>query len=669
MKIVALFILASCTLPVFSQSSPVVKFGKIAASDFGKKSYEIDTSASAVVLFETGSTKVVGVKDWFALEFEIHRRVHILNKNGYSHATVEIPLYTVGDKQEKLSEFKAVTYNLENGAVVESKLESNSLFSEKKNKNLVVKKFTMPGLKEGSIIEFQFKITSDFLFNIQPWNFQGAAPKLWSEYKVTIPQFLNYILIAQGYLPFYAKDRKDKAGDFTIEQKKDGPYGIDVGSDKLSIHCGVTDFRWVMKDVPAMKEEAFTSTVDNYIQKMEFQLSGYQDPLVEKKVMNTWEQLADDLLKDEDFGLQIENAQNWLPNLVQPILEGASAEIDKTKKIYAYVRDHFTCTDHNKFYTRQSLKDVFKNKNGNESEINLLLTAMLRSAGISADPVILSTRENGFVYPNYPIIGRFNYVISRATVGGDNILLDASYSYLGFAKLNYDCYNGQARIINAAATPLDLGSDKLAENELVNVNLMRDENEGWMGKINDMQGYYQSLETREKIKSNGQEGFFNELAKGYDNDVAIEHGVVDSLTHYEAPVRLNYDIKFGKDKADIFYLTPFFTKRSKQNPFKSANRFYPVEMPYKINDVYVLTMTVPDGYLVDEIPKSILLKMDASDNVVYEYKITQSGNYINLRSHLQINKTLFGPSEYDGLREFFNRVVAKQNEQIVFKKK
>jgi len=69
-------------------------------------------------------------------------------------------------------------------------------------------------------------------------------------------------------------------------------------------------------------------------------------------------------------------------------------------------------------------------------------------------------------------------------------------------------------------------------------------------------------------------------------------------------------------------------------------------------------------------------EIDTSANAVVLYEMGSSrirgsvkGNTINLQCWLQINKTTFQPSEYGRLREFFNQVVAKQNEQIVFKKK
>lgn len=657
------------TLSAFTQTSPNVKFGKLSSDDLSKKSYTIDTGAAAVILYDIGSTNIKGnIKGWFSAEFKIYRRIHILNKNGYDHATVEIPLYANGEDEEKLDNLKASTYNLENGKVIETKLEKSSVFKQKVNKNLVIRKFTLPNVREGSIIEYEFQITSDFLFNLQPWSFQSNIPKLWSEYKVALPSFLTYTLISQGYQSFYISDRKDKEGSYLVDQKHEGPYGAMI-SDRLSINCGVSVFRWAMKDVPAMKEEAYTSTIGNYVARLEFQLAGYTAPLVEQKVMTTWSDLAARLLKRDDFGMQLQDAASWVPDLLPAVLKGATNETEKAKKIYTYVRDQFTCTDHSQLYPEQTLKTVYKKNSAGVAEINLFLTAMLRAAGLKADPVILSTKAHGFIYPQYPIIGRFNYVITLVKADGKDLFLDASYPQLGFGKLNYDCYNGPARVINEEAPAIKLESDQLTENEVVYINLTYDKNLGWMGKVSEARGYFGSLTTRQKIKEKGEEAFFTDLRKEYGSDAQVEHTEIDSLLTYEEPVTLHYDLKLGKGETDIIYFEPVLTEKYRHNPFKSADRQYPVEMPYKINETYVLDLTVPEGYIADEIPKPLKLKLDASGNGTFDYFINQTGNTISIRARLQINKTLFHPADYNTLREFFNQVMAKQNEQIVFKKK
>src|SRR4051812_40131467 len=123
-----LFCTVVCSLSA-QEKSPYLKFRKVTVEELQKKIYTIDSNANAVVLSDLGAAAVEGNdKGWFSISFTHHRVVHILNKNGYDEAEVEIDLYTEGDVEEKLDNIKAVTYNLENGKVVESKLDKSSIF-------------------------------------------------------------------------------------------------------------------------------------------------------------------------------------------------------------------------------------------------------------------------------------------------------------------------------------------------------------------------------------------------------------------------------------------------------------------------------------------------------------------------------------------------------------
>src|SRR5215203_4495141 len=94
MKSLLTFSLLTCTLISFSQqqtASPYTKFGKITAEELQKRVYSIDSNANAVVLSDIGEAAVEGNnKGWFSVVFKRHRVVHILNKNGYDEANVEV---------------------------------------------------------------------------------------------------------------------------------------------------------------------------------------------------------------------------------------------------------------------------------------------------------------------------------------------------------------------------------------------------------------------------------------------------------------------------------------------------------------------------------------------------------------------------------------------------
>jgi transglutaminase-like putative cysteine protease len=650
----------------FTQEKPPVKFGKVSPEDFKTTVYSIDSNANAVIIADVGSTEMLGnSKGGVSLEFQNYRRVHILNKNGYDIGNVSIGIYTNNNAEEELVNLKAVTYNLENGKVVETKLETKSaVFKDKINKNLVIKKFTFPNIKEGSIIEYQYTLKSDFIFNLQPWEFQGEYPRLWSEYNVTMPEFYYYVTLSQGYQSFYIKDQKSRNVNFNLSDNRGAG-----ATDRASFSAGVTDYRWVMKNVPALKEESFTSTIGNHIAKIEFQLAESRYPFTPRNIMGTWTQTCDELLKDEDFGYSLKKDNPWLNDVMDGAVHGAANQLEKAKNIFAYVRDNMTCTNNNRKYLEQPLKNVLKNRNGNEAEINLLLIAMLRKAGLNADPVMLSTRSHGYTYAMYPLLDRFNYVIAQMTVSGGTFYLDASDPRMGFGKLGYQCYNGHARVINADATPVEFTSDSLMERKLVSLFIINDEKGNFSGSATEFPGFYESYRLRNRIKEKGKDQLLNDIKKGFNADVEISNVTIDSLDKYDDPIAIKYNFDLKTEKEDILYINPMFGEGDRENPFKSAERFYPVEMPYTRDETYLLQLEIPNGYVVDELPKQIMVKLNENDDGMFEYRISESNGTISLRSRLRLKRSYFLPDEYEMLREFFNLVVKKHNEQIVFKKK
>ena len=284
MRALSTLVLWTISLYVTAQeTSPFTKFGKITPEHFQKKIYSIDSNANAVVLSDIGNSAIEGnSKGWFSLTFIRHRVVHILNKGGYDAANVEIPLYTNGQDEEKLDNIKAITYNLVDGKVEETKLDKSGIFKEKVSKSKSLRKFTMPNVKEGSIIEFEYRVTSDYIENLDMWQFQEDIPVLWSEYKLSVPQFFTYAFLSHGYHSMYINDRKDKQSTFTVMDTR-----TTGSSDRTTFTAGVTDWRWVMVNLPAIKEESYASALKNHLSSIEFQLASFNYPLTPKDFRST----------------------------------------------------------------------------------------------------------------------------------------------------------------------------------------------------------------------------------------------------------------------------------------------------------------------------------------------------------------------------------------------
>jgi hypothetical protein len=648
----------------FAQKKEGFKFEKITPATLQQQIYSIDSNAAAVVLGDVGNTEILGnSKGWFSFVFKRHLRVHILTKAGYDEAKMEIPVYINGNTEEKVESLKATTYNLENGQVVETKMDKDNVFTEKVTRTQFLKKFTLPNVKEGSIIDIEYRLKSDYLNTLQPWSFQSSIPSLWSEYTLGLPQFFDYAFVSKGYVPYYISEKKERTEDFIIVQSNNAQ-----ASERFSFSANVTDYKWAVKDVPAFKPEGFTSSPKNYISHIEFQLAALKEPLTYKNLIGTWPEKTKELLDDEDFGKKLDRNNAWLSDAMKPLLVSGT-NLQKAKRIFEYVRDNITCNNPYGLYLSQPLKNILRTKAGSVSEVNLLLTSMLKYADINAEPIMLSTKSNGLVYTSFPMLSRFNYIIVGAEIDGKSYYLDASKAHLGFGRLPTDCYNGHARMINKDATPLIFLADSLRENKLTSVLIINNDKGEWVGNMQQVAGYYESQNIRDKVQEKGKESFFKELGKGFSSQLTIQNPRIDSLIQYDHPIGLYYDFAIETAKDEILYINPLFGEGLKENPFKSAERAYPVEMPYTIDDNYNITMYVPKGYVVDELPKSIRVKFNDSGEGLFEYLISQSNDIISLRSRVKFTRAMFQPDEYEILREFFNMIVNKQKEQIVFKKK
>ena len=114
--------------------------------------------------------------------------------------------------------------------------------------------------------------------------------------------------------------------------------------------------------------------------------------------------------------------------------------------------------------------------------------------------------------------------------------------------------------------------------------------------------------------------------------------------------------------------SPLIHEIMDDNPFKLAERKYPVEYNYPITEQYLIQIKIPDGYAIESVPSSLRIALP-ENAASFIYNIVSMEDKIMCSCKLDINKTLFLPEEYAGLKQFFNALITKQAEQVVLKKK
>jgi hypothetical protein len=653
-----------CGGSALAQEKPVKDLPNITAADFTlPHSPAIDSNSSAVILANFGEIHFVGNEhNWFSHVFRVHERIKILNKKAFDDAaTVRVSLYTPQDDPEKLDKVTASTFNLENGQLTEIKLDKKDIFQDRTNKDFTDVKWTFPDVREGSIVDFSYTITSNYNTELPAWRFQSLRyPCLFSELQVDIPQTLIYVLFKQGIHPYTVDKGSEGAENYRVRKKGDESW-VDVSATTERHH-------WIMKDIPAFQEEPFLTSDENYVDKIDFQLSRTYDGEQFDEHYNSWKQATEQLLGREDFGGALEDDNPAIDEMVQKTVVGADGLAAQAKAIYYYVGRHFNCDDANNLWVTTSLNDVLKKHTGSVGDINLLLAAMLRKIGLKADPVILSTRENGFNLASYPILRRLNYVVVRVMIHGNIVYLDAAHPELGFGQLDESCYNGHARVIsNTDSASVYFEADSLREKTGTVVFIMQGDN-GAEGTWTSTLGPERSYNLRKQIAAGGLDGYFKNIQASFGDDVAISDEGIDSIDRPEDPVKIHYSFKLRQDSgAAMMYVNPFIGAGVRENPFKAADRRYPVEMTHTSDDQYVFSFQIPAGYTVTELPKSTRATLNGQDGS-FEYLAGADAGMVQVRCHLKLNKATFSADDYSSLRNFFSLVVSKEAEAIVLKK-
>jgi hypothetical protein len=668
-RLILVFLFFAWATSILAQKSPV-KFGDIPMEDLEMKIYPLDSSADAVVLVDYAESALNYNKEkGFQLVFERIRRVKILKREGFKWANFSVPLYHDSDQEEKITGLKVITYNLEAGKIMETKAKSESFIKEKYDANLNYTKVAWQNVKEGSILELAYKVTSDFLFNFQDWEFQSEIPTKWSEYRARIPEYFNYEKYMQGYIPLSIVENSSspQSIQFTSTERTNLGFGAqNTTFNNERIDYNESRFRWAAADIPAFKQEAYMTSSREYISKINFELSYTKFPnSAIKHYMGTWQDIATsywDRVGDEITG------NNSLKKVMEEVTVGQTTVEGKVLAIYNYVKQNILWDETNRKYVESNPKKILDDKKGSSAELNLLLACLLEKAEIQVNPVLLSTRDHGFVRESNPVSSQFNYMICAIKIGDKRILLDATDKLLPVGVLPTRCLNGLGLQVSKEGFEwVNLyPSTKSRISYTVDAGLGEEGNLKARLKI-DKVGYH-SINARKSYLSKGEKEYTKDFVGA--RSWVISSSEFQNVNEMSQPFKEIYEINVTEhltEANNTIYFSPFILAKESENPFKQQTRNYPVDFSYPSEVTYVMKFTIPEGYALDDAPKSKVIALP-ENAAKFLFNVSQVGSIINITSSLSINKSVFTQLEYPNLREFYSQVVAKQAEQIVIKK-
>ncbi|RAK65742.1 transglutaminase domain-containing protein [Hymenobacter edaphi] len=648
-------------LPAHGQAAPPITFGKIDPKDFDKATFVRDSAANAVVLCDYGRSRFdMGMKGDFVTVFERVVRIKILKKGGYHWADGSVVLYHRGADTEKLSNLRGFTYNVgANGEITKEKLETSSVFTEQVDANLTRRRFTLPNVHEGSVVEYAYTVTSDYWFNFHNWTFQHDIPTRWSEYRASIPEYFIYKQLWQGYEPLAQRDVTEGSTQFFIR------------SSNKAVVAQVKNYRWATKDVPALTPEPFMTTPRDYVTQINFELEGLHWPgEAYQNVSGTWEKMQTELLAYDTFGGQLGRG-GFLKAQVTALMAQYPNAAERAAAVHALVRDNVKSTGEG-LLGEAGIRKTWEQHRGNAADVNLLLIALLREAGLPAYPVILSTREHGRVDPNFPLLSRFNYVVAAVQLNDSSrVLADATEPFAPFGMLPAACLSGQGRLIQGEKSGAWVQLDSPFRHvRYRSAQLTLDERGSLTGKLRDEHGGYLAASHRAELRQQGEKKYVENLLKEQQG-WKIDKFAFQNVDALGKPLMLDLDVRVpgeAEQPLNTIYLSVLQALDEAANPFRLTERRFPVDFGARREETSLVTLTLPAGYTVEELPKNAVVDLPNGGGR-FLFSVTPVGNNLQIVSRMTLNRSMYLADEYAGLREFYERMLAKQAEKIVLKRK
>ncbi|RDC64523.1 DUF3857 domain-containing protein [Adhaeribacter pallidiroseus] len=651
-----LLLLFFCTIPVLLKAQDHgFKLGNTTIQELQMNSYPLDTAAHAVVLNEFGDSWISDDDD-LNLKHEYKVRIKILDKQGLDQANFAIPVRKSGGKTETVYPVEGVTFNLENGQIVQTKFNSKT-YLETKSKYYDLVKFTLPNVKVGSVIEIKYQLQSPFKFNFRRWEFQSDIPKIYTEYWAKIPGNYTYNMTLTSFYPLVKRESE-------------------IIKDCFSVGGGKSDcarYKNAMKDVPAFVEEDYMTARSNYLAALNFELAEVQSfDGTRNRYTKEWQDADQEMRSDSKFGVQLKRGKEVFKNHLESLLNSTPDSLQRAQVVYNFVKNWFRWNEVYGCFSEIGIKKAYDAKSGNVADINLALTAALQYAGLPAIPVILSTRANGYPIEVHPVISDFNYVIAQVKIKDKVYQLDATDPFLSFGMLPVHCLNGKGRAIPtkgnsywAELKPID----KRRQVSLLNLTLQPDGH--FTGNLSLTSSGYEALEDRKHITSyNNQEEYVKKLSTKW-HDTKINNYAIQNLEELDKPITQTMNIEVegfdGLNKNQLL-LDPFFIDRWEKNPFTSAERLYPVDLGTAIEQLFTITIDYPQDFEAVSLPQAVAITLP-NNGGKYLFQASTIGNRVSLSSVITLNKPLYSPQEYHYLKAFFGKVVQTYQEQIFFQKK
>lgn len=441
---------------MMAQDKVNMKFGKPTKEEMQMTTYEAEPDAEAVVLCRLTDVEYSIQQTGYLVDYREKVRIKVLKPSGVRYAKVVVPFLkntpidnrnssskkvlkvdatdnnsvsssfeeqagamTTADldrySEESVEDVKATAYNLQGSKVVKSVLKKGAFVETKIDDQHYQVEFTVPDVKEGTVIEYEYTLHSELFWLLHDWFAQCEIPVVYAKLDMNIPRYLLFNLEEHGVQRL-------------ITSCESGTMRFKLESDPLAAQTVVPSNHYISvgRNLKGMKQ-------GNGVWSMQDNCAGITALLKHYSMRGaavvdytrTWEQIDEMVLKSDDLGKQLQEHSPLAAELKEAKIEEIA---DMRQRAEAVAKLVLSKVEWNGRYEMSpaNTEETLKNGGGSNVDINMLLLQSLQDVGLNAAPVMLRMRNQGVLTMDYPSVQKYTTFIVGVVLPQGNLYLDAS---------------------------------------------------------------------------------------------------------------------------------------------------------------------------------------------------------------------------------------------------
>lgn len=601
-------------------------------ADLKKPNSLIDKSAAAEILYKSFRYSIA---EDYSVTREYYSRIKIYDKkNAEEWLNITIPI----SRGVSLDKFQVNIYNLSNGKVENISLNKKDQLKENFTKGLNFYKLAIPNIVDGTVIEYQYTLNTKQIDSFVTY-LEYDIPVVYEEFNLEYPDSVTYLFNVTGSM---------------IKPK----YHVSTTEDHKAVLYNV--FRFGYENIKPVKKELFVKDANRFRAAVKPEFKSISAKKFGYSTGENWNEVATWFDENEKFGGFLKsNVNTILPDEVKNYYEIQ----ERANKVFNFVKSNYKWNRENGINASQSIKELTKTKTGNSADINLLLIALFRSAGIEADPLLISTVDNGILNILTPRVNNLNTVLAAVKIKNQMYFYDATSFNSKVNMLPERDWNDFGILMHKdTGTDISFSNTNISKRNLTVKASLDLEHSEVKGSFNQRESGLYAIESYDEFDFN-KDKYNQSFKTKYKADMKeVQSSLIDDADFQS---QMNFSSSSLMDVVgNRIIINPLlFLNTGNENFNQTEERKQAIEFISAFTREKKIELEIPVGYTVQDLPKP--KKMATDDNEIsYAYKAEVIENKLMITSKVDIASPNY-PKEYYPFFKQIWKIIADSESQVV----